>query len=100
MNTFQQELRKLIFDSDWDDDLVMQKLESLISQAVNRQEALCGICQYNLDNYPPGPGELNIDVYKKALELACAEIEGLHFVYGKQDRDYSQYWIDLAESEV
>ena len=100
---FQQELREAI--KHWGTSLAInarseeedwKAVESLISQAVKRSEAECVICLSNLKNYPLGPGEPNIDVYKKALELACEHIEPM----GTDDaRVNTQYWIDLAEKE-
>ena len=100
ISKFQDEL--LIAIEDWADayrrdDLSVRedrkKLESLIDRACDRTDVLCAICLDNVTNFPPGPGEPNINTYKKALELACEWIS--HDWHGPGDDD-PKYWIAQA----
>lgn len=124
MTKFQEELKAAIdLYSDWkasvlyyhevdyhdiawmerEKDKAWQKLESFIARCVDRQEALCGVCQYNLDNHPPGPGEPNIFTYKKALELACrSHLDTIEQrlcrceTHCKEEITSPDYWIELV----
>lgn len=57
----------------------------------DRTDVLCAMCQIDITNYPPAPEEPNIDIYKKALELAC--------FYSKQIRPVfiPEYFIEQVQ---
>jgi hypothetical protein len=108
MTKFQTELKEAIFEvleAEKNDlrmnaserkymcNLAHQHLESLIARCVDKNET----------EYPPAPGELNIDDYKKALQLACERIQEDGLVIGLDGTPYltgtikPEYWIEKAQ---